>query len=413
MEKIISGEFNKIFNFLNRFKYHSEKIITVTDYQNKKYEIFLKDYLWYFYQSLKINSDFFKEKDFICLNQYMYYDLMENIDENKFSWVKNNCTGNVKIQFSENKTSINFINKGYLEVILDNKNKIYSYHFGNFCKDFISKIKDLNCGISTTFLSIENIEESFSHSTVLFTHKEDKKITFFYYDPNGRASNYNEKMEVFLESLKNRIQTTEVFKNNFQNIEIFPFFENGIQSLTDLNTQGYCVIYSLFFTFCFFKILYVLQSNNYNVDIIYVFKKIQSFFLSYNQSQFLNIIFSFANYIKDKYMSFIFKNFRDKYFDFLNQINYNIMHFVDKNIIYHEAENIQEILNISQNTRNYDEEIKEYLESGIIGKYENEECKENKECISNICENNKCTYANCNDKLEFLSLLESKKNNVL
>ena len=101
------------------------------------------------------------------------------------------------------------------------------------------------------------------------------------------------------------------------------------------------------------------------------------------------------------------------FFYFLNQINYSIMHFVDKNIIYHEAENIQEILNISQNTRNYDEEIKEYLESGIIGKYENEECKENKECISNICENNKCTYANCNDKLEFLSLLESKKNNVL
>ena len=90
-------------------------------------------------------------------------------------------------------------------------------------------------------------------------------------------------------------------------------------------------------------------------------------------------------------MSFIFKNFRDKYFDFLNQINYNIIHFVDKNILYYEAENIQEFLNISQNPRNYDEEIKEYLEFGIIAKYENEECKENKKCISNICENNKCT----------------------
>ena len=37
---------------------------------------------------------------------------------------------------------------------------------------------------------------------------------------------------------------------------------------------------------------------------------------------------------------------------------------------------------------------------------ENEECKENRQCISKICRDNKCTRPTPNDKLDFLTKLE-------
>ena len=409
-EKLISNEFEKIFQNFSVKNIKINKIVTIEDYKNKKYQIPISDYLWYFYQSLKINSDSFHGKEFISLNEYMYYDLMEHIDKDKFLWVKNNCTGKTTIQFEDIDTKIIY-NYKFQSIIKENN---FSETFVNFCEDFTNRILNLNCEIITTFVDLQIKGKIDGHASVIFASKENDKLKLFCYDSNGINSEYSYHMNIFLENLKNCILT----QKKFIEIEILKQEFFGIQTVTDFDSPGYCVMYSLFFTFCFFKILYVLQKNNYKMTLKFLIENIENYFLLFTQvkgeNDFFECILSFSNKLKDGYLIFLENKIgSQRYNFFLKKLNFNILEqtkFNNKNINsnYIESSTFLNNSNYIGIQRNYDEELKEYLESGIIAKYENENCKQNKECVSNICKNNKCTRPTPNDKLDFLTKLEWK-----
>ena len=123
---------------------------------------------------------------------------------------------------------------------------------------------------------------------------------------------------------------------------------------------------------------------------------------------------TFSNYIKDKYLTFMYNNIDiEDYRDFLNESNKFILDLnIKKKLFLKTENNLHEnkytYVSSEKEKRNYDEEINNINQKTIKG--ENEDCKENDECISKLCLENKCTRPTDNDKLEYLMDIEWMEN---
>ena len=199
-----------------------------------------------------------------------------------------------------------------MEKIIINGN--FSNDFEIFCDDFYNRLTKMDCEISTTFFNITT--EIMSHSTVIFSSFEHEKIKILHYDPNGPVGTYKNNVK-FLNYIKKYIE--EKYFIEIELLNPYEFCISGLQTCSsnkkDIINPGYCMMYSMFFIYCVFK---VLQNNTLKIKledlILLVQENLYDLMFDNDNPKLYKCIISFSNYIKDKYFMFIKNNYSKEQF---------------------------------------------------------------------------------------------------
>ena len=163
--------------------------------------------------------------------------------------------------------------------------------------------------------------------------------------------------------------------------------------------------------YCFIVIFQNSRKKNFSI-----LTDIQSYFsnqyITTGSEKVYFTIVSFANNIKDVFLDKLGYNNKREYI--INEINELIIYLFQKENLKNAFTETNygyilpkpKFIEQKIDKRNYDEELSLLDWSTMKELRENEDCKENNQCISKICRHNKCTRPTPNDKLDFLSKLE-------
>ena len=421
MEEKVKVEINKIFQEFEICKIDFDRKIKIFDYENNsEINIPINEYLWFFAQSVK------NEKNLFTMNfpDYIYHELAEkgNVE------FKNSTIGYGIVGFYEDEndiigTYVKFGNRSYGPVLKNNK---YTKQIINFCETILDKLFVDNYKIYPIFLNV-TLNDKHSHSVVLICGREGTGLKLFMYDPAGCESIYQEETECFLydiflimldknknssyfpQEIKNNNYDDPFSKNNITIIKNKPeIFLLAIQTMTDPSIKyGYCFVYSSFFLYCLLRNSTSNPEINFEELVVQTQYNLIRIILEKNKEYFYKTIVCFINMMKERF--FIVNN--GKNYEKLNnrilELYYSYSDINERNINTIN-ESLENSLNFTQYTesRNYDEELNLLDWSNIKKLRENEECKENHQCISKICVDNRCTRPTPNDKLDFLTRLE-------
>ena len=311
-------------------------------------------------------------------------------------------------------------------------NNPFSRFMNIYCKNIINKIyvegNVLYCSLLFLFKNIKDV-----HAVSLIVLKNYDHLELVIYDPNGFFSYYQEYIEKFLDSLKKCLELNS--NNFFKEAKIISLektiYTFGLQSIFEKNKNyGYCLIFSLFFIYCFCHVFEKIRNKNF-VFLLYFINYFTNKYLKEGSEIFYFLLVGFANEIKDVFLKKV-STYKNKHV-ILSKLNDYIIYLINR---LNPVENVKEKINSEYmlfeelkplknpeyvilkdlEKKEYDLEKKEYdLEMNLLDwknikeKRENEYCIENEECISKLCKQNKCTKPNDNDKLDFLTRLEWKE----
>ena len=415
---------DKIFYDLQKYNFNYDKKILIFT-ENERQEINLNDYMFFFIQTINLenafNLNFSQNQMWELTLQKCFLDYLKN----KVN-VDNIIIEKMAINFK--KTDIQLSTDFFIFVdAFSNENNTINSILHDYCKYILHKLyvegNILYCSILTLYTDLTN-----GHAVNLIILKNVDKLQLFIYDPSNAYSD-NHNIQNLLYILKNCFEINNY--NYFDSCEIISY-ENintpsfNIQTMFEVNKNyGYCLIFSLFFLYCFLVIFQTYPEKNFSI-----LKDIQLYFIQkylsgkYSKIGSEKVYFSvvcFANNIKEIFLSKL-----GKY-----KIPENVLNRINEMIIYlYKKETIEKNIFTKSNTnyllknnsfeddddiygdyipptkRNYDEELSLLDWSTMKELRENEDCKENNQCISKICRHNKCTRPTPNDKLDFLSKLE-------
>ena len=412
---IVKNQLDLIFSDLQTPKFNFNKKIKIFD-RKKEADLPINIYLYLFIQSLNLLDGDVKILD--LFNNYLQTKINPNWLENNID-IKKLIVGFRKdneiilLESLENEIDMIFEMDGFSDAVLE------------YCENILKQTKSYFLVVK--YLRLQYQEFHMGHAAILLFMKNGNDLEIFFYDPNGSENSFKEYSDLFLNYLKEALEMGNENKIYFSKIKIIntdnDIFKKGLQKITEarindfqLKSPGYCILFSLFFLYCFISIV-EKYNFNCNFDII---NYIQIYFIerfsTYTNNEIYYTVVSFANKLKD-----IFFNTR-KNSDFLQTLNSQIINLYlkkeqlksldvtnylpedDTYIFFNELKNSER--------RNYDEELKLLNWNNIKEKRENEYCKLNNQCISKLCVKNKCTKPTPNDKLDFLTRLEWKKEKL-
>ena len=401
---VIENVFQK-FSMKNANNINFNKKINIFFDDNKYKKTYISEYTSLLFQFTYLYKP--KNQDFINIAQYLYYEIPQY---EKIEWIDTSCIGYLYFDYHIDENEFTFGKSKQKVFFYDEDNYKYGNKFIKFCNVLFEITKENK--ISATFISMtklkENIKVGDSHLIILISSFEKGKIVLYLYDPNGIEYYNTIVFDKLLNHISQCLNDNNKKKCEITNDKILNF---GIQDfiykkISDYGMYGYCVVYSHFFLYCVFQVLYFLKKNNIDISFVNIYKtinkSIEIIVKNNKEKDIYNLIINFANIISNNYLNFLKEKIPEENDSFLEFINEKVIKTSKGNIKTFQYVEKQPYVEQKQQSRDLYLELREKKLLPNQLKFDFEECKEHDDCLSKECKYGKCMPLSFNRKLEIL-----------
>jgi hypothetical protein len=367
----------------------------------------------------------------IPLGEYLFASTMTlhdlNIDnyyEAVFSMSRalKNCTGKINIQRRINETGQKeyyfYINEEKRYINMDDQPLIKTHFYDVFLKRYT----DCRYRFTSIAINMNNKEENNGHQNILFILTTKKSIYLNIYEPNGSIATGHDKFfkdirEKLIDNIKTILLSSDddkvyqrkrmpdgtITRIKRKDIIVAPFNQTsaiiGFQSYIKDN-QGFCSLISAFWLYILLEVMQVST----NQEKLFIFKNMKFIekcvMHNYNQDKLYDIIIYFTNNVLSISLALAEMSHGQKFKDiFKKNIEKNLFFTLsERRALRLTTDSYHEFIDKLYQNFYYTDEQYVIKEDGDINEYVKKDrkedglyCKQDKECISDNCINNKCT----------------------
>lgn len=366
----ISVYVKNLIDLMGSFKGSTKTFTTVPDSETK---VSQNDFIWAAYQSIETLTEQYPKK-YPGLIELVYFLTYSNYQF---------CTG--RVDYTNNNNLSLLKTESGIYRVFDDKTKKHTNEFKKFGAEFLKRIRNTPCPFTTLFFGISNIQgdpdKHQSHQNIIIIFKDEEKIHLSVYDPHG--SQYYSEIQKAADNFL--IQLRDLYPDIFViSPRVTVSCPIGLQAYAN-DDFGYCVVFSLFWLYC---VLYISSKSNngLNLNNIHFVEKFMIFYAKKPKKLF-NMTIKFSIYLINSYIELLTKKGNPQFnIQFAKLIKYNIKDEADIKELSHKR------VSIGTET-----ERKKYLKKASISgtlkstrKKDGDICKHNDDCMSDICNDQKC-----------------------